>query len=521
MTWGAGNTARIDDGHETFSRDLADESLLHVTKQTSGVMSFRMVGMLLGFASNVVFARVLGAELLGVFVLASTTLLFVSLIASVGMGHTFVRFVPVLLSRRDRPGAASVFGLGARLVLATSAVFAVLIYVLRHVIAGRVFDEPLLEPILPIVAVGVFGATFQLVLGHTLRSLKETAQESFCLEIVNKVIRLAVFGALAYFGLRLFGITIAMVAGYFVAVGAMLFLINRQAPFFFRGPRVSSVPRREVFAFSSVMLFVGFMNYSLSISDRVMLGILGTSTDVGIYNIAFLISNILALVFMGFNASFAPVISELYHNGRIQELKSLYSSLTRGILVIILPAFCWLVGFGDDLLTVFGREFTAGYAALIVLSVGVVVRCTVGTVGTMLVMTDHQRYNAANIIAVTGMNVVLNLLLIPRYGLLGAAVATAVSVSVIDAVGLVEVRLLIGIHPYRRAYLKIALALAVTIAGNLLVRAALPPLPPLAIAGLLVATYAVFVGLVFLLGLEREDRLLIGRGLARLRGGRE
>jgi O-antigen/teichoic acid export membrane protein len=504
-----------------FSRDLADESLLHVTKQTSGVMSSRMVGMVLGFGSNIVFARVLGAELLGVYVLASTTLLFVSLVASFGIGHTFVRFVPVLLSRGDRPGAASVFGLGGRLVLASSALFAALVYLLRRVIAGPIFDEPLLEPVLPIVAVGVIGATFQLVLGHTLRSLKRTAQESLCREVINKAARLAVFGALAYFGLRLSGITIAMVAGYFASVGTMLFLMDRQAPYLLRGPRESTTPTREILAFSSVMLFVGFMNYSLSISDRVMLGILGTSTDVGIYNIAFLISNILALVFMGFNASFAPVISELYHNDRIRELKSLYSSLTRSILVIILPAFCWLVGFGDDLLNVFGGEFRVGYAALIILSVGVVVRCTVGTVGTMLVMSGHQRFNAANIVVVTAMNVVLNLFLIPRYGLLGAAIATAVSVSVIDAVGLIEVRLLIGIHPYRRAYLKILLAALVAVAGNLALRALLPPLPPLAIAGLLAATYAVFVGLVFLMGLEHEDRLLIRRGLARLRGGAE
>lgn len=502
-----------------FSSDLADESLLLVTKQTSGVMSFRMVGMLLGFASNVVFARVLGAELLGVYVLASTTLLFASLVASLGMGHTFVRFMPVHLSRGDKPGAASVFGLGARLVLVSSGVFGALLYLLRGVVAGPIFDEPLLEPILPLVAVGVVGATFQLVLGHTLRSLKKTAQESLCLEVINKAAKLLVFGVLAYLGLRLSGITIALVASYVVAVGTMVFLINRQAPYLLHGPRVSSTPRRDVLAFSSVMLFVGFMNYSLSISDRVMLGILGTSTDVGIYNIAFLISNILMLVFMGFNASFAPVISELYHNRRLQELRSLYSSLTRGILIIIIPAFCWIVGFGDDLLSVFGGEFVAGYAALVILAVGVVVRCTVGTVGTMLVMSGHQRYNAANIVAVTAMNVVLNLFLIPRYGLLGAAIATTVSLSLIDAVGLVEVRLLIGIHPYRRAYLKILLASLVAIAGNLLLRARLPQLSPIAISGLLVATYAVFVGLVALMGLERDDRLLIRRGLARLRRG--
>ncbi len=502
---------------ELDSTELTDRNLLHVAKQTSGVMSSRAIGMAIGLASNVVFARMLGADLLGVYVLASTTLLFVSLVASMGIGHTLVRFVPVSLSRGNKSGAAGVFRAGTRLVMAASVAFAVLLFVLRGVLSGPVFKEPRLAGIMPIVAIGTLGATFQLVLGQTLRALRRTAQESFCLEIVNKTSKLAIFLALAGLGLGLKGITIAFVAAYFISAGTMLILILRQAPYLLSGPASLPAPRREIAAFASMMLFVGFMNYSLSISDRVMLGILGTSQDVGIYNTAFLISNVLALVFMGFNASFAPVISELYHNNKRLELRSLYSSLTRGILIIIIPAFCWLIGFGDDLLRVFGPEFVGGYVALVVLGVSVVVRCLVGTVGTMLVMSGHQKFNAANIVIVTAMNVGLNLLLIPRYGLLGAAIATAVSVSIIDTVGLIEVRLLIKIHPYRRAFLKVAVAAAAALAGNLFLRWNTPELSIVGIVGVLAATYAVFVGVIALLGVEREDRLIAGRALARLR----
>lgn len=506
-----------DIGRQPQSTDTTDRHLLNVAKQTSGVMTSRVIGMAIGLASNVIFARVLGAELLGVYVLASTTLLFLSLVASFGMGHTFVRFIPVSLSRGDEPGAAGVFRLGARAVFASSVIFGVLLFALRNVVAGPIFKEPLLLPILPIVAIGTVGATFQLVFGQTLRALKRTAQESFCLEVVNKTTKLAIFLALVGFGLRLTGVAAALVAAYFVAAGAMLFLIGRHAPFLTHGPSTLPGPGREIAAFSSMMLFVGFMNYSLSISDRVMLGILGTSGDVGIYNTAFLISNVLALVFMGFNSSFAPIISELHHNGKRLELRSLYSSLTRTILIIILPAFCWIIGFGDDLLRVFGDEFVGGYAALVILGVSVVVRCAVGTVGTLLVMSGHQRFNAVNIVIVTAMNVGLNLLLIPRYGLLGAAVATAVSVSLIDAVGLIEVRLLLKIHPYRRIFLKLLVAALAALAGNLLLRWSTPELPVFAILGILVATYAVFAGLLALLGLERDDRLIIDRALSKLR----
>ncbi len=501
---------------ELDSVELTDRNLLHVAKQTSGVMSSRAIGMVIGLASNVVFARVLGADLLGVYVIASTVLLFVSLVASFGMGHTFVRFIPVSLSRNNEAGAAGMFRAGTRLVLAASVVFAALLLLFRGFLAGPVFKEPRLISIMPIVALGTLGATFQLVLGQTLRALKRTAQESFCLEVVNKTTKLAIFLALAGLGLGLTGITIAFVAAYFISAGTMLMLIWRQAPYLLSGPSSMPAPRREIAAFASMMLFVGFMNYSLSISDRVMLGILGTSEDVGIYNTAFLISNVLALVFMGFNASFAPVISDLYHNNKLRELRSLYSSLTRGILILIVPAFCWLIGFGDDLLRFFGPEFVSGYVPLLVLAVSVVVRCVVGTVGTLLVMSGHQRYNAVNIVIVTSMNIGLNLFLIPRYGLLGAAIATAVSVSVIDTVGLIEVRALLKIHPYSRAFIKVAVAALVALAGNLLLRRHTPELSVFAMVGVLAATYAVFVGVIAALGVEREDRLIMGKVFAKL-----
>ena len=70
-----------------------DKNLVHVTKQATGVMAYQLVGLVIGFGSNLIFARILGADLLGVFVLAQTTLLVLSLLASFGMGPTLLRFI--------------------------------------------------------------------------------------------------------------------------------------------------------------------------------------------------------------------------------------------------------------------------------------------------------------------------------------------------------------------------------------------------------------------------------------------
>lgn len=503
------------------SESERDRSLVHVTKQATGVMSFRLVGVVLGLGSNVIFARLLGAELLGVYVLASTVLLIASLVASFGTSYTLIRYVPVGLSRGDKEGAAGVFAFCFRLVTAVAVVGTAVLLILRSWLANGVFHEPLLLSVLPIAALGVLPASLTQYLGGTLIALKQTAKEAFATEVVYKIAKLAIFLGL-YFtvDMRLRALVVGFSAAYVVSDLAMLRSIRREEPALVSGSRRTSVRERELFAFSATMFAVTFLNYTMSITDRFMLGILSTSEAVGIYNVAFIISNILTLVYMGFNYSFAPVVSELYHNDRIPELSSLYASLTRVVSIIVVPAFIWLVGSGDDLLRIFGREFVVGYSALVVLGLGAVARCAVGFVANLLMMSGHQRYNVFNIVVSTLLNIVLNLYFIPRYGVLGAAVATTISVVVISAVGLTQVRVFLRLSPYRRSYLKVVAGAAVALLATLYLRAHTPALEHWQIGLLLLATYAVFLGVLLLLGIERDDKVLAQRFLRKLGLGR-
>ncbi len=504
--------------HEQATAETeTDQSLVFVTKQATGVMSYRLFGVLLSLGSNIIFARLLGAELLGVYVLASTVLLVAALVASFGTAQTLVRYVPVRLSRGDTEGASGVFAFGFRLVVIMAVAATAALLLLRHWVTDTVFHEPLLIGVLPIAALGILPASLTQFLGGALLSLKEAAKDAFCREIVYKVAKLAIFLGL-YFtvDMRLRALVIGFAVAYIASDLAMLRFIGRREASFLKGPRRTSVPKRELLAFSSAMFSVAFLNYAMSITDRFMLGILSTSEAIGIYNVAFIISNILVLVFMGFNFSFAPVISELYNNDRKPELASLYASLTRAVIIIVVPAFIWLVGFGDDLLGIFGDEFVAGRVALVVLGLGAVARCAVGFVGNLLTMSGHQRFNVINVVISTLLNIVLNLYYIPKYGFLGAAIATTISIVGISVVGLIQVKVLLGLSPYRRSYLKILAACAVTLPATLYLRAHTPALVHWQFFSLLAAIYAVFLGVIIVLGVERDDRILAQRFLKKL-----
>ena len=151
-----------------MSENNSDGNLVHVAKQATGVMTYQFIGIALGFGSNLIFARILGAELLGIFVLAQTTLLVLSLAASFGVGPMLLRFVPVSLGRGDREGAAGITAVGIRVVLITSVITMVVLFLGRNVLAHRIFNEPRLLDLIPIITIAILQAAYVNVFGFVL-----------------------------------------------------------------------------------------------------------------------------------------------------------------------------------------------------------------------------------------------------------------------------------------------------------------------------------------------------------------
>ena len=102
-------------------------------------------------------------------------------------------------------------------------------------------------------------------------------------------------------------------------------------------------------------------------------------------------------------------------------------------MVIGLPAAMLLIAFGDRLLAVFGAEFTRARTALTILVLGQIANVAAGHVGVLMTMTGHEKRVAATVSAAAGCNVILNFLLIPRFGIEGAAAATAISLILWNA----------------------------------------------------------------------------------------
>jgi O-antigen/teichoic acid export membrane protein len=162
------------------------------------------------------------------------------------------------------------------------------------------------------------------------------------------------------------------------------------------------------------------------------LGVWYDSADVGIYNVAMRIATILTLALAATNNIAAPKFAELYATGNLQTL----SQLTRKTIiastfiatVLVLP----LIIFPGFVLGLFGADYAAGSTALVILAAAQWVNVASGPVGALFSMSGHEKILRNDIFVATILGIGLGLVLVPLYGINGAAWSTALAISVLN-----------------------------------------------------------------------------------------
>ena len=241
-------------------------------------------------------------------------------------------------------------------------------------------------------------------------------------------------------------------------------------------------------------------------------GVLEQLNEVGIYNAAAFFAAQMPLFINAINPIFSPVVADLHNKERYPEIESLYKTVTRWILMATLPLFLLFLFFPTHIMGIFGTEYEVGSVALTILSIAFLIGAGTGPGGQILHMTGKQNIDVFNNVALIIVNVLLNLWLIPPYGILGAAIATAIGLVLLNTVRFLEVYQLYKMIPYERSVLKPISATIIAAFVTLTVQH-FAPIPFYLQMGLTVGIYG-FTVLRF--GLEAEDKLLLSNLMARM-----
>jgi O-antigen/teichoic acid export membrane protein len=237
--------------------------------------------------------------------------------------------------------------------------------------------------------------------------------------------------------------------------------------------------------------------------DTLLIGALRSTQEAGVYAAATRYLVFGAFASQAVILAIAPKMSELLTRRDMDTARNVYRASTAWAMVIGWPVYLMLAIFAPALLSILGPGYVQAQDALTILALTMLVASGVGPVDIVLLMGGKSTWNLLNTVAAVVLNIILNVLLIPRLGITGAAIAWSVSILANNLAPLIQVRMFLGLHPVGRETIT-ACATGLLAFGliPLIVRAWLAP----DLRGFSVAM--VLGGVVYVAGLWRFRRIL-------------
>lgn len=461
------------------------------------------------FVTALILARFIGAEQYGLYQLALNTVTLVSGIALLGLDTALVRFVAIADGRREDKRLWGVLQIGIGIPAVISVITGVGLFALAYPIAENIFHDMRLVPLLQLISLVIPTITMSDVLVGAVRGFKNMEYPVLAQFIVQPAFRLVATLLIAFSGLDAFRAIVIFGLSDLIATLMLVFYLNKLFPL--RRPLFPAVhDLKGVMSYAFPDWLAGMLDKFRFNIQALLIGSLNNIAGVGIFAVADQINILGHDFYTSINISARPLIAQLHDLGERIQLARVYQTATKWSVIVNLPLFLLIILFPVELLSIFGASFTGGAAALIILAWANLVDIGTGMCGTILNMTGYTRLKLVNNIISLSLSILLNFLLIPRMGIVGAALSVLIVQTLLNLTRMAQVYYLIHLQPYNWSILKPIGAGLVTFAciwylkqnffgsGGLLNTAILA-----------IVLCAIFAALILLLGLSAEDRMIL------------
>lgn len=419
---------RVTDSFRQIATKLQGEGVGAVLARGASVSFIvKILGTGIAFGTQIFLARVMGAEHYGVYVYVLTWLNVLVLFAKMGWDTALLRYVAAYNSQEDWSALRGILQSSNQLALFTSIVVscstAWAIWILREKVGSELsYTFWIGCAVLPIL-------TLNGLRQAALRSLKHIVLAQLPGTLLQPMV-LSIFVGVVFTGfsqsvnsqitmcLNFCTLCISLVVG--------TYCLHKKLP----EPVKAAIPQYKISTWVSValpLLLVSSVYMIMNRLDILMIGIFRSTTEAGIYSVSSRISTLITFSLTVVSTIAAPMISELYTQAQIKKLQQLVTSISWINIALSIPFFLGILIFGKRILAIFGLTYTDGYLALCILGFTQLFNALTGPIGYLMTMTNHQNKLVQILIVFLLINIILNYALIPKQGILGASLATAIA----------------------------------------------------------------------------------------------
>lgn len=459
------------------------------------------------YFTRIFIARYFGPEEYGLFSLGLAVIGFFSAFGVLGLHAGVSRYIPFYMIKNEEPRIRGVLTFSLVAASLVSLIIGGALFLASHQIAVQIFNNPALESMLKVFAVSIPFASLFSILTSAFEGFQKIEYRIYTEKIILNVLKLVFIIFVGVSGYGAFGIAFAYTLATVLTFFAALYFLETRV-FSLRSKIQSIYARKELLIFSLPLMAYGFIKTMTAEIDTVMLGYFTSAREVGIYNAAIPTAQILKFVPGTIGVLLLPVMTELYAKGQQEPLVTVYKAVTKWAFYIAFPLLLFMVFFANQIMDLlFGSEYTAGSLALSILAVGFFMSILSFAPSSVMVMIRKSYMILVISVGTILTNVALNLLLIPLYGIAGAALASAVTYTVSATFSLAYIWRIMRISPFSISMVKSIpsglFSMGVVYFGGKLIFGSFNVYSLLLLIALFLILYTVL--LLLLNGLQRED----------------
>jgi len=418
------------------------------------LVSISFIGGLIGrgvrYGFNIVIARGLGVEALGIFAFGMVLMKGGAVFSRIGLDSAVQKFVPIYRNQNDSAKVSGTVIVGLIAPFFVGSVVAVILYLGFGFISS--FTSRPIHPSSRLFLIGIPIFATMMVGVNSTYALKHTKYSVYIRDIGQSIMALVFIGIAAFvfsdFDLVVIGYILSFVFGVFITaislthLGAIRFDVRPKFEY------------KKVLTFALPLTFAASIQYLVSWTDILVLGVYVPSKEVGWYQAAFQTSVLLTIVLQSANSIFPTIAADLYEAGDQKQLSRVYTATTRWVTYFTIMGLLFVIINNNTVLSIFGATTPQAQAALVILAIGQTITATVGPTGYLLVMSGYERLQLVNNSISAALNLVLNIILIQKFGIIGAAAATGISLATLNILRLIESWYFLRMQPYSWAYLR-------------------------------------------------------------------
>jgi len=391
---------------------------------------FQIIGITLNYLFILIISRFYGAEGMGIFALSFTVLNIFVLFGRFGLDVSSVKFTGEFSDRNSYSDIKDFYIKILMLAIPINIFLTLTLFLSAPFIAKHIFHKTNLTIYFQLISIGILPMALRFIHANAIRGMKNIKIYSFLQNVSMHFFSLIFILLFMILNFKTYDYPlIALLGGLFIGFFFSIYFWLIESRFFYT-IKSTSINIKQILSVSTPLLLTSSIMLVLGLADTIMLGIFKSEVDVGIYNVVYKVASAGMIVFMALNSISTPKFAAAFGEKNRKKIKTLYFQTSKLIILFSIPIYMIIFLFDKKLLGLFGETFTDGSFALTFLSVGFLIKSIFGTSEYIIQMSNQQKILVLYAFFCALLNIVLNFLLIPRYGINGASFASMMSIII-------------------------------------------------------------------------------------------